>query len=347
MSRKFRIGLARNFLTANSGYDLGLGLLDGETRVACELLEESQPEIAPKLIAGFDAAILGGERFTQASLSGDRMQLSIVALMGVGYDAVDVEALTDHDILLTIAPDGVRRPLATSIVTLILALSHELFAKDRTTRRGEWSNRLKVLGQGLTGRVVGSVGVGNIGRELFRLLMPFEMVHLAADPVTTRKEVAGLRVELVDLETLMRRSDFVSINCPLTPETRGLIGERELGWMKPTAYLINTARGPIVGQKALTRVLRERRIKGAGLDVFASEPPPDDDPLFELDNVIVTPHSLGVTDQCLRGIGESAIRSVLAAFHGEIPPYVVNREVLDRPGLRAKLEANRKIWSSQ
>ena len=346
MPGNFRIGLGWDFLSALNVYDLGLELLDAEPRVTYEFFHDPHGEVSPEQAGGHDALILGGQQLTRTSLGGSDMQLSIVARIGVGYDMVDVEALTEHDVLLTITPDGIRRPMATAIVTFILALTHELFAKDRLARQGPWEDRPKPLGRGLEGRVVGSVGVGNIGRELFRLLLPFDMVHLAADPVVKAEELVELRVEMVDLETLLRRSDLVCINCPLAPATRGLIGKREIGWMKPTAYLINTARGPIVDEVALTRALEQRRIKGAGLDVFSPEPPAADNPLLKLDNVILTPHSLGVTDQCLRGIGESAIRCVLAALKGEVPPYVVNRKALERPGLRAKLDANRTLWSS-
>ncbi len=346
MRKRFRVGLTREFLTANSGYDLGLELLDKESRVSYEVFRESLPDVAPQQLTGFDALILGGHRLTRSSLSGTDLTLSIVARLGVGYDNIDVEALTERDIILTNTPDGVRRPMAVAIVTLILALSHELIAKDRFARQGEWADRLKILGQGLTGRVVGTVGVGNIGKELFRLLRPLDMIHLAADPYEAPERLAELGVKLVNLETLMRQSDFVCINCPLMPETRGLIGEREIGWMKPTAYLINTARGPIVDEAAVTRALQQRRIRGAGLDVFRVEPPNQEEPLFKLDNVILAPHSLGITDQLLKGVGTSTIRSILNTLRGDIASNVVNREVLDHPGFRAKLEANRKRWSS-
>jgi phosphoglycerate dehydrogenase-like enzyme len=157
---------------------------------------------------------------------------------------------------------------------------------------------------------------------------------------------AGLGVEIVDLETLLHRSDFVSLHCPLTPETRGLIGERELSWLKPTAYFINASRGPIVDQGALYRVLKDHKIRGAALDVFEKEPIADDDPLLGLDNVILTPHTLCWTDQCFLGMGQSAIASALAVLRGEMPPYVVNREVLEKAGMRAKLDANRARWAS-
>ena len=346
MRGRFRVGLTREFLTANSGYDLGLELLDKESRVSYKVFRESLPEVAPNQLSGFDALILGGHQLTRSSLSGANLTLNIVARLGVGYDNIDVELLTERGIVLTNTPDGVRRPMAAAIVTLIFALSHELIAKDRFARQEDWADRLKILGQGLTGRVVGTVGVGNIGKELFRLLRPFDMIHLAADPFEAPERLTELGVKLVNLETLMRQSDFVYINCPLMPETQSLIGEREIGWMKPTAYLINTARGPIVDAAALTHALQQGHIRGAGLDVFRVEPPDKDEPLLKLNNVILAPHSLGITDQLLKGVGTSAIRSILNILRGEIPSNVVNREVLNHPGFQAKLEANRKLWSS-
>jgi lactate dehydrogenase-like 2-hydroxyacid dehydrogenase len=141
----------------------------------------------------------------------------------------------------------------------------------------------------------------------------------------------------------MKESDFVCINCPLSPQTKHLIGERELAWMKPTAFFINTSRGPLVDQSALYKALKDFRIQGAGLDVFETEPIAADDPLLGLDNVVVTPHSLCWTDECFRLMGESAIQSVLK---GNAPQHVVNRQVLDAPAMQAKLEANRARWKA-
>lgn len=342
----FRVGLTRDFLTpaGEPAVDVGLRDLENTPGVALEFLAEDLPEVTPEQIAGYDAVISGVPRFTRKTLSGTGLQLSLLARFGVGYDMVDVQALTDHDVILTITPDGVRRPVATAIITLMLALAHELFARDRLVRQGRWGEKLSIKASGLTGRTLGSVGIGNIGRELFRLVKPFEMVHLATDPFVNAADVADLGIELVDLETLMRRSDFVSVSCPLMPGTRGLIGERELSWMKPTAYFINTSRGPVVDQRALYRGLKERRIRGAALDVFETEPIPGDEPLLELDNVILTPHSICWTDECFRRIGQSAVHSVLAVLRGELPNNVVNRVVLDRPGMRAKLDENRRKW---
>ena len=344
----FRVGLTRDFLTPAGELamgDIGLSALKDSPCVSYQFFREHLTEVSPEQLAGYDGVISLSPRFTKRSLSGDTSRLGVLARFGVGYDMVDVDALTERNVLLTITPDGVRRPVAAAIVTFILALTHEVFAKDRLVRQGRWAERQAITARGLTGKVLGSIGVGNIGRELFRLIRPFEMVHLGFDPLVKQADVEDLGVKLVDLETLMRRSDFVSINCPLKAETKGLVGERELSWMKPEAYLINTARGPLVDQEALYLALKEKRIRGAGLDVFDPEPLPSGDPLAELENVILTPHSVCWTDECFRTNGECAVRSVLEALQGKIPEHVVNREVLSHVGLHTKLEENRKRWA--
>jgi phosphoglycerate dehydrogenase-like enzyme len=227
--------------------------------------------------------------------------------------------------------------VAAAAMTFVLALSHKLLIKDRMTRAGRWANKLNAMGMGLTGRTLGVVGFGNIGRDVFTLAQPFGMRHLAYDPYATPANAAAAGVELVDLPTLLRMADYVCICCALTPETRHLINEERLALMKPTAYLVNVARGPIVDQRALTAALREGRIQGAGLDVFEQEPVDPDDPILKLDNVIVAPHALCWTDECFRGNGRSACESILEVAAGRIPRPVVNRAVLDHPGLRAKL----------
>ena len=281
-------------------------------------------------LAGFDALILLGNRFAPDSVPADG-RLSIVARFGVGYDTVDVPACTGAGIALTITPDGVRRPVAVAILTLLFALTGKLFIKDKLTREGAagYARRGDHMGVGLMGRTLASVGIGNIGAELFRLAAPFGMRFIAHDPFASPDLARELGITLVDLETVFREGDFVSVSCPLTPQTHHLVNAARLALMKPTAYLINTARGPIVDQAALTKVLQEGRIAGAGLDVQEQEPPDIDDPLLRLDNVILAPHALCWTDQCFAGIGASAVRSVLDVADGHIPRGLVNRAALD------------------
>jgi phosphoglycerate dehydrogenase-like enzyme len=259
--------------------------------------------------------------------------------MGVGYDSVDVPACTRNGILLTITPDGVRRPVATSVLAYILALSLRMFDKDRLTRAGRWADKLDHMGTGLIGRTLGIVGLGNIGREIVRLARPLGMRHLTFDPYLSAEDAAPEDVEPVDLETLLRTSDIVSINCALTPETHHLLNADRLALMKPTAYLINTARGPIVDQVALTAALTTHRLAGAALDVFDTEPIDPHDPLLALDNVIVAPHAICWTDQCFQAMGQSACRSILDVAQGHVPNFVVNRGALAHPRLSKLVSA--------
>lgn len=284
---------------------------------------------AAEALAGFDALILLGNRFARESVPADG-RLAIVARFGVGYDTVDVQACTEAGIALTITPDGVRRPVAVAILTLLFALTGKLFVKDRLTRQGPagYAQRSNHMGVGLIGRTLASVGIGNIGAELFRLAAPFGMRFIAHDPFASPDLARSLGIELVDLDTVFREGDFVSISCPLTPETHHLVNAERLALMKPSAYLINTARGPIVDQAALTKVLQAGSIAGAGLDVQEQEPPDLDDPLLKLDNVILAPHALCWTDQCFAGIGASAVRSVLDVADGHVPRGLVNRAAL-------------------
>jgi len=312
------------------------GPLFEEAGLQWEYIAENTPVLQASQVQDYDALLVLGAGITAETFTGaDRM--AVIARFGVGYDKVNVPACTENGVLLTIAPDGVRRPVATSIMTFVFSLSHMLLIKDRLIRGGGWRNTQNYRGMGLVGRTFGLVGMGNIGKEAFKLAKPFGMRHIAYDPYVVATEAAEVGVELVDLDTLMRTADFVCVCCPLNEETRGLVDARRIGLMKPTAYLINTARGPIVDQKALTEALQNRRIQGAGLDVFEQEPIDDKDPLLTLDNVIVTPHSICWTDECFDGNAKSACGSIINVAFGQIPSYIVNRDVIDSPKLQRKL----------
>jgi D-3-phosphoglycerate dehydrogenase len=285
-----------------------------------------------------DALILLGNRFEARSIP-QSGRLAVVARFGVGYDTVDVPACTKAGIAVVITPDGIRRPVAVSVLTLMLALATRLMAKDRLTRMGPagWAQRSACIGVGLTGRTLGLLGVGNIGADVLRLAAPLDMRFIAHDPFVDAPKLKALGAEPVDLETLFREADFVSVSVPLSDATRGLVGARLLGLMKPTAYLINTARGPIVDQRALYDALASNLIAGAGLDVFEVEPVPADEPILKLDNVIVTPHALCFTDECFAGNGAADIRAVLAVKRGETPPGLLNRDVLETDAWRRRV----------
>ena len=341
MSR-FRVGITPDFLDERGelsfgDIDIGLGLLT-EAGLAHEFLAENSSELRADQIQGYDALLVLAPRISRQTLEGgDR--LAVVARFGVGYDTVDVEACTDAGIAVTITPDGVRRPVALAALTLILALAHRLPAKDRLVREHRWAEKLRYMGVGITGGTLGVVGFGNIGQELCRLARGLDLRPIAHDPYRSAEEAARLGVELVDLEQLLRRSDFVSVCCALAPETRHLINAQRLALMKPSAFLINVARGPIVDGAALADALRAGHLRGAGIDVFDPEPPLPEDPLLALDNVILSPHALCWTDECFSGNGRQACQSIVDVAQGRPPRIVVDGRVLDSAPFRAKLAA--------
>jgi D-3-phosphoglycerate dehydrogenase len=338
VTKPFRVGVTHDFLNPDGSLgfgDIGLGSLAENPRIEYEFLPHFGPELPPSVDA-FDALLVLAPRITAATLEGSK-RLALVARFGVGYDTVDVAACTQNGVALTITPSGVRRPVAVSALAFLLALSHKLMIKDRLTRDARWSEKLDHMGIGLTGRTLGLVGLGNIGRELLRIVAPLEMRCLAADPFVSPQAARASGAELLSLDEVLAQSDFVCITCALTRETHHLLSAERLSLMKPTAFLINVARGPIVDQAALTRLLQERRIAGAALDVFEEEPIDPADPLLKLDNVILTPHAICWTDELFRGNGQAACRSILDVAAGRVPQDVVNREVLEQAGWKAKL----------
>ena len=341
MSSTFRISVTRDFLKADGtlGFgDIGLDLLDEAVNVEWEFLAENTTALRPDQIRGYDGLLVLAPLVSAETLAGADA-LAVIARFGVGYDNIDVPACNEKGIVLTITPDGVRRPVAVMALTYLLALSHRMLAKDRLVREGRWSERLDYMGMGVTGRMLGLVGLGNIGREICTLAKPFEIECIAADPFLDIDQARTAGAELVELDQLLQRADYVCICCALTEETHHLIGERELSLMKETAYLINTARGPIIDQQALTRALEQGQIAGAGLDVFEEEPVAHDEPLLKLtDQTIVAPHGLCWTDECFRLNGRSACRSMLEIATGRLPEYIVNREASEHPRFAEKLD---------
>jgi len=285
-----------------------------------------------------DAAILFLERITPETF-GEDSRLTLLARFGVGYDTVDIEACSKADVAVAIAPSGVRRPVATSVVGLILALTMNLVTKDRIARDspGGWATRMNYNGLGLVGRTLGSIGIGNIGSEVFRLMRPFDMRMIAHDLYASTATAKALNVELVSLDDVFRQSDVLTVHCPLNDDTYHLVNAERLALMKKDAYLINTARGPVVDELALISALQSGSIRGAGLDVFENEPPAADNPLLTMDNVVLAPHALCFTDQCMAGLGAANVEACLAVMRGKLPESLVNADIADAKGLQKKL----------
>ena len=260
-----------------------------------------------------------------------------IARFGVGYDAVDVKACTDADVLVTITTGAVDRSVAEATVGWMIALSHNVRIKDGLVRTGEWDRRSQYMGGELRERTLGIIGLGGIGRKTIELLRGFGMNQpLAFDPFLSAERAASAGALLVDLPELLRDSDFVSIHCPLSEQTRGLIGPRELALMKPTAYLLNTARGGIVDEDGLYQALKEHRLAGAAIDCFAEEPVTKPHRLGELENVMLAPHCIAWTQELFRDIGRAACQVMLDLSLGKPPRGVLNPEVLTRNAFQEK-----------
>ena len=340
----FRVALSGDFKKpdGSAAYPMfDLSPLHEASDIEVEYVDPVDGRMSARSLVGFDALILLTPVFDANSVPSDD-RLGIIARFGVGYDTVDVDACTEAGIAVVITPDGVRRPVAVTILTFILALAGKLFDKDRITREGPagFDKRADYMGMGLVGRTLGSIGIGNIGAEAFRICAPLGMKFIAHDPWANPEVVKETGVELVDLDMVFRESDFLCVNTPLTDETHHIVNAKRMAMMKPTAYLINTSRGPTVDQTALVEALNAGTIAGAGLDVFDPEPPLPDDPILHLDNVIVTPHALCWTDQCFAGIGASDVQQVLMFKKGKVPSHLVNREVAETKRFIERLTEN-------
>jgi phosphoglycerate dehydrogenase-like enzyme len=294
-------------------------------------------ELTADHAARYDALYVNMARTPAAAVARPDCRLRIVARHGVGYDSVDVPAMTRAGILVTNTPWPMPRPVATIALTFVLALAGKLMLKDRLTRTGRWHERMDHMGIGLTGRTLGVVGAGRIGRELLRMARVFDMRLLAADPYVNAVELATLGARKVDLPTLLRDADFVVAIPLLNDETRHLMSAPQFALMKRSAYFINVSRGPVVDEPALIAALQSGGIAGAALDVFEQEPVDPANPLLAMDNVIVTPHSLCWTDECFHNMATTGLASIVDALAGRVPEFVVDREVLAHPRVKARL----------
>ena len=334
----FRVGVTSDILDSRGEPAFGREPLQALDPLKWEWLPRGLREITAEHAAIYDALYVNSPRVPASAVAGPDLRLKLISRHGVGYDSVDVAAMTQAGVLVANTPNAVPRPVATIALTFILALAHRLMAKDRITRAGRWPERLDLMGTGLTGRTLGVIGAGRIGKELLRMAKVFDLKLLAADPYAETLELQYIGARHVALQELMRESDFVVVACLLNDETRGLVGASELALMKPGAFFINVARGPIVDERALYETLAARRIAGAGLDVFEQEPTPADNPILKLDNAIVTPHALCWTDELFGNIARTAIGAIVAVHAGRRPEFVVNAAALAHPRAKAWLK---------
>ena len=316
--------------------DLGLSVFDGQARLEHRTLAEHRPQLGSDQIGDANGVIVLTPAVTAETVS-HAADLLAIGRFGVGYDSVNVPACTAADVAVFITPGAVDRPVAEATVGWMMALTHHVRAKDRLVRTGQWDERSRYMGCELRERTLGVIGLGGIARATIKLLSGFGMHRpLAFDPLVDPTVAEGTGVRLVALDALLREADFVSIHCPLSDKTRGLIGPRELALMKPSAYLINTARGGIVDEDALYDSLQSGRIAGAAIDCFAQEPVTTPHRLGGLDNVLLAPHSIAWTAELFRDIGRMVCQGMLDLSRGRQPKGVVNPAVFDRSGFQEK-----------
>ncbi|WP_374441628.1 hydroxyacid dehydrogenase [Stella sp.] len=277
-----------------------------------------------------NAVVLGATPFGPEE-SAATQGLQVVARIGVGYDAVDVPTLTARKVPLMTAGTANSPSVAELAMFFMLTLAKRGAMFNRLVQEGRWvADRMKQMPADLNGKTVLIVGFGRIGTRTAKRCLAMEMEVLVHDPYVSEVSIRAAGCEPApDLDAALARADFLTLHCPKTPETVGLIGAARLARMKPTAYLVNTARGGIVDETALHAALTSGGIAGAGLDVYAQEPPDPNHPLLKLDSVISAPHMAGVTAEAVERMAEASSRNVLSVFDGApIRENVINKEVL-------------------
>lgn len=306
--------------------DIGLARL-ADAGLEWQVVPVPEPTVPAERLRGFDALLLMGDRRVDASsLAGGTVRH--VARFGAGYDAVDVAACSAAGVVVTNTPDAVREPMAHAALAMVLALAHQLVAKDGLVRTGRWDRRPELQGKGLTGATVGVVGLGGVGAQVARTFRALG-VDVVAYNRTPRPELArALGVRQAGLLDVAAAADYLVVAVAGAPGTAGLIDAAVLAAMKPDAYLVNVSRGAVVDEDALVAALSAGRPRGAALDVFRQEPLPLDSPLLALDGVLLSPHSLCWTDGFARAVADSALAALVDVAHGRAPEHPVNPDVV-------------------
>jgi D-3-phosphoglycerate dehydrogenase len=330
------VNTKRVFYVKYLAHEIYADILRARADVRLDRLEnESADAVSAPILAAAHVYQIGAARdelarhfHVDADLLRRTPNLLLVSSNGAGFDPVDVDACTAAGVAVVNQSGGNANSVAEHAVGMMLTLSKRIIEADRALRRDANVNRNALMGSEAQGKTIGIVGLGNVGCRIAELCRGLLHMHvLAYDPYLSATEMAARGGEKVELDDLLRRSDYVSISCPLTKDNRGMIGAPQYALMQKHAYFITTARGFIHDEAALADALRSKQIAGAGLDVWAKEPPPPDHPLLQFDNVLASPHTAGVTREARENMGRIAAEQVLDALDGKRPPRIINPEV--------------------
>lgn len=287
----------------------------------------TKPELMEYLSKGVEIVIAAEEKYSTEIFS-SCPSLKMIARDGVGLDSIDIGEATDAGVLVVNAP-VVHEAVADLTLGLILSGIRKIVICNNLMRRGEWNNRDKFLSDGIEGKVLGLLGFGRIAQATARRTRPFNMELISYDPCANEKIAEDLGVELVSFERLIAAADILSIHIPLNEKTTGIIDENVFRSMKKSAWIINTSRGAVINEEALVKALKERQIAGAALDVLSTEPPVITDPIFEMENVILTPHVGSDTKNTFRRVYQSLVKDINLYFRGKLPVNAVNPEAFN------------------
>lgn len=294
----------------------------------------TDPEVLKKEIVDIDGVIVRTSPFT-AEIIQSAQKLKVIARHGVGLDNVDLEEASKKGIWVVNTPNANAVSVAEATIAFILALAKKLKQMDSATRNNNFKIRDSFSTVDLDSKTLGIIGLGRIGTLVARKCqMAFSMKVMAFDPYVDKEKAREIGVELVSLQTLLKESDFITIHAPLTDETRNLINESQLKLMKPTAFIINMARGPLWDENAILKALTEGWIAGAATDVFVQEPPQEDHPFFSCDKILLTPHNSALTKECVVRMARDAAQGVIEVLSGKVPTFAVNSHLLKKYGYR-------------
>jgi D-3-phosphoglycerate dehydrogenase / 2-oxoglutarate reductase len=336
MEERMKDNVKRAFYVRRVTHPCYLEIIAQRPEIRLDKLENDAPDAAAApILAAAHAYQIGSARdeldprfYAQRDLLARMPNLLVISTAGAGFDTVNVKDCTEAGVLVVNQSGGNAEAVAAHVLAMMIALSKQIVQTNHALRRGAMRDRTAFMGSDVHDRTIGIVGLGNVGSSVAGLCRGlFRMQVIACDPYLDAPTIAARGATKVTLDELLQRADFVSINCPLDEGTRGMIGAREFALMQPHAYFITTARGFIHDERALADALRANRIAGAGVDVWDKEPPGADHPLLQLDNVIASPHTAGVTREARANMGRIAAEQLIMALDGKRPPRIVNPQV--------------------